>query len=89
MKRLEIRIFGLVQGVGFRNFVQRKAESFFLKGFVRNLSDGSVEIVAEGKENDLEEFLQAISKGPMFANVSTIETKQSAASGLFIGFETR
>ncbi len=89
MKRIEIREYGLVQGVGFRNFVQRKAESFFLTGFVQNRSDGSVEIVAEGTEKNLENFLQAISKGPMLSNVSAIETKRAEATGLFIGFETR
>ncbi len=89
MKRMEIRIFGDVQGVGFRSFVKRKADSNFLKGFVKNLSDGSIEIVAEGTEKNLENFLQAISKGPMFGSVSTVETKRVEASGLFIGFEVR
>ncbi len=89
MKRMEIRIFGDVQGVGFRSFVKRKADSNFLKGFVKNLPDGSIEIVAEGTEKNLENFLQAISKGPLFGNVSTVETKRVEASGLFIGFEVR
>ncbi len=86
---MEIHIFGDVQGVGFRSFVKRKADSNFLTGFARNLSDGSVEIVAEGTEKNLENFLNAISKGPLFGSVTTVETKRVEASGLFIGFEVR
>lgn len=89
MKRMEIKVFGDVQGIGFRFFAKRKAESLFLKGYAKNLPDGSVEIVVEGSEENLEKFLIAISKGPAFGNVSAVETKRLEATGLFIGFEVR
>lgn len=89
MKRLEARVFGTVQGIGFRGFVKRKAESFFLKGFVQNMADSSVRIVAEGPEPNLQQLLRAISKSPFFERIKTIETKFEKAGGLFVGFDVR
>ena len=89
MKRLELRLFGDVQGVGFRSFAKRRADSFFLKGFVHNLPDGSIEIIAEGEEKNLQEFLNSISKGPMFSEVNTIEIKWTQAEGKFLRFDVR
>ncbi|MDP3980608.1 MAG: acylphosphatase [Chlamydiota bacterium] len=62
-KRLEIYYSGNVQGVGFRYTVLRISEMFQgIKGFVRNLSDGRVQVVAEGDAGDLEAFQQRIEK---------------------------
>ena len=89
MKRLEARVFGSVQGIGFRAFVKKKAENCFLKGFVQNKPDGSVEIVAEGLERDLTHFLDAISKGPFLPQIRGFETKMTTPTNLFVGFEIR
>jgi acylphosphatase len=61
---LEMRAIatGSVQGVGFRAAARRLALELGLKGFVRNLQDGSVEIVAQGKKEELEELLSALKK---------------------------
>ena len=59
-KRIEATFYGRVQGVGFRFTAIRFAEDFSLKGYVKNLPDGSVEVVAEGKEDDLKGFLEKI-----------------------------
>ena len=64
-KRIHVVYSGHVQGVGFRYTAQDIAMSLGLKGWVKNLSDGRVEIVAEGDEKDLKEFLDKISKGQM------------------------
>lgn len=62
VKRIEVFYSGLVQGVGFRFSVERLASTLDIKGFVRNLSDGRVEIIAEGKEEDLKGLLNSIDK---------------------------
>ena len=65
-------VSGRVQGVGFRAWAQKKADEFNLSGWVRNLSDGSVEIMVSGKETDELNFWQACQKGPLFAKVIDI-----------------
>jgi len=85
---LEIRVYGLVQGVGFRGFAQKKAYEYGVKGYVRNLSDGSVEIVAEGKIQSVNEFLREISRGPFFAQVEKVEKREIPFEN-FKGFEIR
>lgn len=58
------RIKGIVQGVGFRFFVLRKAKELSLKGYVKNLYDGSVEVCAYGKKNAIERLEQNLCEGP-------------------------
>lgn len=53
-------VHGFVQGVGYRSLVKRAAEKHKIKGMVKNAGDGSVEIIADGKEEDLEVFKDAI-----------------------------
>ena len=62
-------VSGRVQGVGFRNWAERQAEKLNLSGWVRNLSDGRVEIMAVGEEKDELAFWQACQKGPFFGKV--------------------
>ena len=61
---------GLVQGVGFRIFVQRAAWQRGLRGYVRNMPDGAVEIVASGSRTLLDGLLDEIRRGPVGAHVS-------------------
>jgi len=56
----QIRFFGSVQGVGFRYTARQAAEGFAVAGWVRNLPDGSVELVAEGESTELDAFLEEI-----------------------------
>lgn len=58
-----------MQGVAFRYFVQKQATLTGVKGFVRNLSDGNVEIDAEGEQTRLRLFLDQCRKGPAHSNV--------------------
>lgn len=62
-------VSGRVQGVGFRNWTQKTGYKLNLSGWVRNLSDGRVEIMAKGEESDELKFWQACQKGPLFAKV--------------------
>ncbi|MBQ7413672.1 MAG: acylphosphatase [Alphaproteobacteria bacterium] len=70
---LHIKVFGRVQGVGFRAWAVRRAEELSLSGWVRNRISGSVEILAEGQDEAAELFLSACRKGPLFARVDRIE----------------
>src|SRR5207244_12904415 len=69
MERLHAIVRGDVQGVGFRYFVQRKAQQLGLRGWVRNNDDGTVELVAEGGRGELEQLKRALEEGPRLARV--------------------
>ena len=77
---------GRVQGVGFRDFVARRANFLRLDGYVRNLSDGTVEVYAEGPRPDLEQLLQYLEDGPRGADVHSLSSDWLAAGGSYAGF---
>ena len=70
---IHIRIKGRVQGVGFRAWAVKKANELDLSGWVRNRSNGSVEVLAEGTDSNTNMFLLLCQKGPLFARVDQIE----------------
>jgi acylphosphatase len=74
-------VTGRVQGVGYRYFVQREAQALALAGFVRNLQDGSVEVVAEGAPDALQALAERLSDGPAFADVEGVERAAVPPSG--------
>jgi len=76
VKRFYLVIHGLVQGVNFRYSTQQKALELGLKGWVRNKKDGTVELVVEGEDKVLEEFLDWCKIGPEMARVSKIDMNQ-------------
>ena len=65
-------VYGRVQGVGFRYFTWKEAERIGIKGTVRNCVDGSVEIVAEGNNDQLQDFYNLLKVGPRTANVERV-----------------
>ena len=69
-------VHGRVQGVGFRWFVGRKAEALHLRGFARNLHDGSLEVVAAGPESALHELALALARGPSAARVERVDASE-------------
>ncbi len=71
-----IRIFGRVQGVGFRVWTKKTAEIFFLTGWVKNCDDKSVECEVSGKKENIDFFLNACRTGPTFAKVENIQLKR-------------
>jgi len=76
--RAEVTVSGIVQGVGFRPFVYRTAVENELKGYVRNRADASVEIVVEGNESNVKQFLRDLrQKKPPLARIHRMETKFS------------
>jgi len=79
---------GQVQGVGFRYSVCRLAGRFDIKGFVRNLADGRVQVVAEGQSDELDRFLQAIDV-EMASHIRVRELDKQEPSGEFRDFGLR
>ena len=73
------RVSGYVQGVGFRAWVHSAATRLGLDGYVRNLADGSVEVVASGHEHALEKLLSLLESGPPEAIVQSVAVDRSDA----------
>jgi acylphosphatase len=86
LQRLQAFVRGRVQGVGFRYFVRTAAQSLGVVGWVRNLRDGRVELVAEGRLAQLQDLLKQVSKGPSASQVTDIEESWGTASGEFQDF---
>lgn len=72
MTQVHLFIGGYVHSVGFRRFVQAKAEVLHLTGWVRNLSDRRVEVVAQGSKESLEKLIDFCKKGPFMAEVKGV-----------------
>ena len=82
-------VHGRVQGVGFRFFVRDLASSLDVKGWVRNLSDGTVEIHAEGNKEILENLIKKVEKGPFFGSVSDLTIDWVEPENIFNNFSIR
>jgi acylphosphatase len=89
LARLSVTVFGRVQGVFFRDFTRRQAHVLGLTGYVRNLPDGTVEAVAEGRREALEKLLDLIKVGPSGAQVERVDFRWEEHSGEFEHFEVR
>jgi len=79
----EIKVTGLVQGVGFRYFCYRTAQNLNLTGCVRNEPDRSVLIIAEGDKSQIESFIKSLNVGPSFANVENVTFRWTGFSGRY------
>ncbi|PQD95673.1 acylphosphatase [Pradoshia eiseniae] len=73
MKQYHLIVSGLVQGVGFRYYTERIALSMQIKGWVRNLPDDTVEIVAQGTESALLAFIKEVKNSPGFSRVDDVK----------------
>jgi acylphosphatase len=87
--RLDARIRGRVQGVGFRYFAWREAQALRLTGWVANEADGSVRCVAEGPRPDLDALLERLREGVAASIVEAVETTWSQATGTLGPFGIR
>jgi acylphosphatase len=88
-KRLHLIIKGRVQGVFYRDNTKKRANELDLGGFVRNLSDGTVEVVAEGPEESLKELVKWCWQGSKYAKVEDIQIKWQEFKNKFLSFEIR
>ncbi len=83
-------IFGRVQGVFYRKFVSSAAMKRQFRGYVKNLADGSVEVVVELTDEDLEEFMRILKEGSPLSTVENISYEVIADADLvYDGFEIR
>ena len=87
-ERRELYYSGRVQGVGFRYTVRSLAMRFAVAGFVRNLPDGRVELVVEGRPDEIRLFLDTV-RAEMGHYVTGVQEQTSSATGRFRGFEIR
>lgn len=85
--RVHMIIKGRVQGVWFRETTRREAVSLGVSGWVRNLSDGTVEVLAEGREDRMRDFVAWCNKGPSSANVKHIMKNEEEWQNEFNSFE--
>lgn len=87
--RVRIRVYGIVQGVGFRYYTKMHADRLGVKGYVENKPDGSVEIVAEGPRDKVEKLLEIVRRGPPAAVVERVDVEYEEPRGEFDRFYIR
>ena len=83
----KLTISGTVQGVFFRQFVKESADKFNLKGFVRNLDNGDVEVVVEGDSDNIQKMIEVCKKGPPHAQIRNVNVEEKKWQGQFEGFK--
>lgn len=89
MEKVRARVFisGRVQGVFYRAWTRKRAKDLGLTGWVRNLSDGRVEAVFEGKKENVQKLIAECKEGSKIARVENIEVEWEEATGEFSQFE--
>ena len=86
LKQIQLRVHGRVQGVFFRASAQREAKRLGLTGFVRNRTDTSVELVAEGEETGIKDLIAWAQGGPSAARVDKVDIRWRSFAGEFFDF---
>jgi acylphosphatase len=89
LKRATVFYTGRVQGVGFRYTAREIACGYDLTGYVRNLPDGRVELVAEGEEKELRAYAEAVRASQLGSHIRNADVNWSEATEEFRGFEIR
>lgn len=87
MRQAHLLISGFVQGVGFRAFVRNNAEKLGLTGWVRNLADKRIEIIAQGDDKMLQEFIKICSRGPFLSEVKSVAVEWEESLKTYSKFE--
>lgn len=83
----EIKVNGLVQGVGFRYFTVIEARKIGVCGYVKNETDGSVFAYAEGGEDEINSFIQFLKSGPSASEVESVDVKTGGWTGQYNDFK--
>jgi acylphosphatase len=83
---IKARVYGRVQGVGFRYSTVIQARKTGVSGYVRNMPDGTVEVVAEGAEDRLKKLVSWLKKGPPVARVDNVDVHYIPYNGYYNGF---
>lgn len=87
MKQVHLLISGFVQGVGYRAFVKSKARKLGLTGWVRNLMDNRVEVLAQGDEKILQKLIEICERGPFLSDVKDVSVEWQKPQERFESFE--
>tara|TARA_B100000953_G_scaffold268909_1_gene238378 strand:- start:1409 stop:1678 length:270 start_codon:yes stop_codon:yes gene_type:complete len=87
MNAIHVSIYGQVQGVGFRSWIKEKADKLKVSGWVRNASDGSVELFLQGDESSVNQLLSLAWEGPNQADVEDVLTQESEEDDLIRVFD--
>jgi len=74
-KSVRLYINGTVQGVFFRIFIKENAEKYNVKGFIRNLEDGRIEVFLEGNSDDVNKMIELCKKGPRHSQIKKVDIK--------------
>lgn len=85
--RVHVFISGRVQGVFFRKWVKEKTDALGVVGWIKNLADGRVEVIAEGEREKVNRLIKLIKKGPRLAEVRHVDVSWEEATGEFEEFE--
>lgn len=86
MKNLEIIVLGRVQGVCYRAFVLHRANELNIKGYVKNLMNGNVKVIAIGEDSALKVFINMLKEGPSMARIDDIQKTEIINGEVFSGF---
>jgi len=85
----DIIVEGRVQGVGYRDFAQRRATHLGAVGYVMNLANGEVRVRAEGSRDVLDQLIRTLAKGPPLSRVEKVSVRWRPPSGRFVSFDVR
>ncbi|WP_439327614.1 acylphosphatase [Lonepinella sp. BR2357] len=86
MEKTQFTVYGRVQGVGFRFYTLLQAQKLGIRGYVKNLSDGAVLVVAEGNSEQIEDMAQWLHQGSPSSEVSRVLTQVYEGERAFSGF---
>ena len=81
-KSVRLYVEGIVQGIFFRVFVKENAEKNDVRGFVRNLENGKIEIFLEGNVNNVNKMIEICKEGPKHSQIKNVEIKEEKFQGL-------
>ena len=84
--RVRVFVDGRVQGVAYRFFAEKYAARLGITGWVRNLADGRVEVLAEGASHQVETFLERLREGPSLARIDGFDVRREPSTGEFPDF---
>lgn len=89
MQDAHLMIKGFVQGVGYRKWARKEAQKLELTGWVRNLPDGSVEVLLQGDKEKIEQAISLLKKGPFLSEVEEVDVVWEDAKEQFPDFSLR
>lgn len=89
IKTYKVLLFGRVQGVGFRYFVESIAGKYDISGYVKNTFDRKVEVICQGEEEDLKQFVDEVKKGSAFSVVTDVKIEEIKDSKKYSIFDIK